>query len=91
MENLYQCTGLRNKNFEQINVGDKVGLYVDCKINKDGCLVDIMINEMYVKLPLNEKGLFYGVSKILKEDKNIKKLLKLKNLTKYFRRLRNDK
>ena len=70
------------------NLYKKIGLYGTVKL-KQNEISSFVIEEFYVKEPLEEKGLFYGISKVLKDDKSIKNLLKQEDLSEYFNKVRN--
>ena len=70
------------------NLYKKIGIYGTVKL-KQNEIMSFIIEEFYVKEPLEEKGLFYGISKVLKDDKSIKNLLKQEDLSEYFNKVRN--
>jgi len=72
-------------NIEALNKQEAIDKFKKNIIN----YVDLSKFDISIKEPLNKKGLFYGVSKILKNDKSINKLLNKKDLTKYFKGIRN--
>jgi hypothetical protein len=71
------------------NLYKKVGLYGKVEL-KNNQIDNFLIEDFKVKENLDPKGLFNQVSSVLKEDEFVKQLLNAKDLSLYFKTLRDE-